>query len=238
VVVKVPDRTRGTDTTEAIRQMIYAGEFDTATRLRDIDLAEKLGVSRATIRESMRPLIEDGIVIYEPFKGNRVAEFADEDLRSLAKVRVALETLAATELARQMNREIRAALQLTIGHMNSCEQAGDPEGLYNAHLAFHRAIYNLAGLPLLGRMWRVVEAQTRLALRIDQDVRPDYRRIVHEHKVVLEMIDSADADAMTRVLTAHILDSAEDIIRKRPQLKSATAEAEAEFASTEERVRS
>jgi len=235
--VKVPDRTRGTDTTDAIRQLVYAGEFET-TRLRDIDLAERLGVSRATVRESMRPLIEDGIVIYEPFKGNRVAELTDDDLRSLAKVRVALETLAATELARQMNGEIRAALQLTIRRMNSCEEAGDPEGLYDAHFAFHRAIYNLTGMPLLERMWRVVEAQTRLALRIDQDVRPDYRRIAHEHQVVLEVIGSADTEAMMRVLTAHILNSAEDLIRERPRLKSAAAQARPDLVSTDEKVSS
>ena len=77
-----------------LRQAILRGELKPGERLMEIQLANKLGVSRTPIREAIRKLELEGLVLMIPRKGAEVAEITEKNLRDVLEVRCALEELA------------------------------------------------------------------------------------------------------------------------------------------------
>ena len=77
-----------------LRQAILKGELKPGERLMEIALAEKLGVSRTPIREAMRKLELEGLVVMIPRRGAQVANITEKDLNDVLEVRIALENVA------------------------------------------------------------------------------------------------------------------------------------------------
>ena len=77
-----------------LRQAILKGELKPGERLMEIALAEKLGVSRTPIREAMRKLEQEGLVVMIPRRGAQVANITEKDLNDVLEVRIALENVA------------------------------------------------------------------------------------------------------------------------------------------------
>lgn len=88
-----------------LRQAILRGEMEPGERLMEIQLADKLGVSRTPIREAIRKLELEGLVIMIPRKGAEVAHITEKDMRDVLEVRAALEELAATLACRNVTQE-------------------------------------------------------------------------------------------------------------------------------------
>ena len=77
-----------------LRRAILKGELEPGERLMEIALANKLGVSRTPIREAIRKLELEGLVVMIPRKGAEVARITEKDLRDVLEVRTSLEKLA------------------------------------------------------------------------------------------------------------------------------------------------
>ena len=77
-----------------LRQAILKGELKPGERLMEIALAERLGVSRTPIREAMRKLEQEGLVVMIPRRGAQVANITEKDLNDVLEVRIALENVA------------------------------------------------------------------------------------------------------------------------------------------------
>jgi len=88
-----------------LRQAILTGEMEPGERLMEIQLANKLGVSRTPIREAIRKLELEGLVIMIPRKGAEVAHITVKDMRDVLEVRSALEELAATLACKNVTPE-------------------------------------------------------------------------------------------------------------------------------------
>ena len=83
-----------------IRRALLTGELRPGQRIKEVHLAEALGVSRPTLRESLQQLVHEGALVQVPYKGIHVAQPTPEELRDVAEVRMPLETMAALRLSR------------------------------------------------------------------------------------------------------------------------------------------
>ena len=88
-----------------LRQAILRGEMEPGERLMEIQLAEKLGVSRTPIREAMRKLEQEGLVVMIPRRGAQVANITEKDLNDVLEVRIALENVAIEKACARMTEE-------------------------------------------------------------------------------------------------------------------------------------
>ena len=88
-----------------LRQGILTGELKPGERLMEIHLANKLGVSRTPIREAIRKLELEGLVIMIPRKGAEVADITEKSLRDVLEVRKALEELAVQLACEKITQE-------------------------------------------------------------------------------------------------------------------------------------
>ena len=90
---------------KTLRQAILKGELEPGERLMEIQLAERLGVSRTPIREAIRKLELEGLVLMIPRKGAEVARISENNLRDVLEVRRTLEELAVDLACQRMTEE-------------------------------------------------------------------------------------------------------------------------------------
>ena len=214
-IPKVAARTRLIETSNAIRRVILDGTLPSGTRVKDQELALILGVSRATVREAVRQLVHEGLLLHEPYRGLTVATIDDETVAQLAEVRATLETLAGQRIARTTGGAALVQLRGALGGLERAVGASDVVAINQAHIAFHHLILTLSGNPILAESWTALELRARLEMRVDLETRPDLNRLLRDHRATVDVIEAGDPVAIADHFAGHIMDAARDVVRVR-----------------------
>ena len=209
-------RTRRQEAADAIRSAIISGELQPGQRLREVALAGELGVSRPTLREALRTLVQEGLCEQEPHRGFAVASLDAEAIRDLTDTRLVLDRMAIDGIWASPDG-------VEIGGMALVEQAwsayvqADPDAVsqHLAHLALHRALWQASGNSMLRRLWPVAESRSTLVLAQDQAVRRDPERARAVHGALIDAIRSRDPEALEAALAEHTSRSAEEFLALR-----------------------
>ena len=124
-----------------LRRAILRGELKPGERLMEIQLANKLGVSRTPIREAIRKLELEGLVLMIPRKGAEVAEITEKNLRDVLEVRCALEELAVQLACDRINQEEIHELHAAAARFEQMFDSDDITSIAQADEAFHDVIF-------------------------------------------------------------------------------------------------
>ena len=125
-----------------LRRAILKGDLKPGERLMEIALAEKLGVSRTPIREAIRKLELEGLVVMAPRKGAKVASITERDLNDVLEVRKGMEELAIRLACERITPEELDELDKVEQRFLSLTENGDLTELAEMDVAFHDIIYN------------------------------------------------------------------------------------------------
>jgi len=204
-------RTRREEAADAIRGAIISGDLQPGQRLREVALATELGVSRPTLREALRTLVQEGLCEQEPHRGFAVASLDAAAIRDLTDTRLVLDRMAIE------------GIWAAPGGMDQVEQAwsayaeadSDAVAQHLAHLALHRALWQASGNSMLMRMWPVAESMSTLVLAQDQAVRRDPDRALAVHGQLIDAIRSRDPEALDAAMAEHTRRSAEEFLTLR-----------------------
>ena len=128
-----------------LRQAILKGELAPGERLMEIQLAEKLGVSRTPIREAIRKLELEGLVLMIPRRGAEVARISEKSMRDVLEVRRSLEELAIELACQRMTDEEFKELQRAQEAFKSAVEHGSAMEIAETDEAYHDIIYNSTG---------------------------------------------------------------------------------------------
>lgn len=198
-------------------------------RIIETELALQLGVSRVPVREALRVLESQGIVINEPYKGIRLTPVTPERIDQLIEVRVALETAAATRSIRlgQNDGPHLAGLDAIVREMDAMAARNDVYGFATADTSFHRTLCSFSGNAVLSDMWEMLARQMTIIFGLSTLGKP-MASIVEEHRRLIEVFRSGDAQDMAREINEHIdveihKVDLENIIAKRRSETSAAA---------------
>ena len=187
-----------------LRQAILRGELKPGERLMEIQLANKLGVSRTPIREAIRNLELEGLVLMIPRRGAEVAEITEQNLRDVLEVREALEELSvklACEHATQAQiEEMKQAAQV----FKESLSGDDVTRIAEADVAFHDAI-NMAtdNQKLIQILNNLREQMYRYRMEYLKD-RQSHSVLVREHEEILNALCARDAEKALDVTITHI----------------------------------
>lgn len=168
-----------------LRQAILKGELEPGERLMEIQLAEKLGVSRTPIREAIRKLELEGLVLMIPRKGAEVAKISEKSLRDVLEVRRSLEELAIELACQRMTEEDLDQLEIMQERFKKAVSRGDAMTIAESDEAFHDVIYQGTGNDKLVQMLNNLREQMyryRLEYIKDEDKR-QVLLVEHEHIV-------------------------------------------------------
>src|SRR5699024_10994925 len=180
-------------------------------RLRDAVLPCSLGASRPTAREALNQMARDGFLIQEAYRGLRVANIEVDSMLEIARVRVALDTEAIDEIRDDSTGARMARLEEIWERFESESNAAAPLAVHEAHIRFHRGIWEATGNYLLMRIWPVVEAQMTIVLAYDQFTRRDAGRAHAIHAALMRAIRSGDRARIRTALDVHTMDSAQEL---------------------------
>jgi DNA-binding GntR family transcriptional regulator len=189
---------------ESIRQAIESGDLKPGERLVETQLAEQMQISRFPIREALRFLEKEGLVETRPFKGTRVARFTPEDIEEIYSLRSALEELAVRIWVPQGAQKIVARLQSTVRAMEQAAEQDDPDGMVAQDARFHRIVCEAANHQRLLAVWRDLEKQQHMLMRMEKFYYEDLRAYVATHYLVLEALASGDGEQAARAVREHI----------------------------------
>ncbi len=166
-----------------LRQAILKGELAPGERLMEIQLAEKLGVSRTPIREAIRKLELEGLVLMIPRKGAEVAKISEKSLRDVLEVRRSLEELAIELACQRMSEDDMAELERMQGNFKSAIDRGEAMSIAQSDEQYHDVIYqgtrNDKLVQMLGNL-REQMYRYRLEYIKDEDKR-QVLLVEHEH---------------------------------------------------------
>jgi DNA-binding GntR family transcriptional regulator len=198
---------------DRIRTAIMRGTFPPGTQLGEVELANRLGVSRGPLREAMQRLVAEGLLRSERHRGLFVRDLAAADVRDVYTARTAVERAAALLLLAEGDRSAAVArLTAALATMEAAAAAGDAVALADADHDFHAELVAASGSPRLHRMARALLVETRMCLAALQQTAPPAEDLLDEHRTLRDALRDGDAARFVGMLEAHMADAVARIL--------------------------
>jgi DNA-binding GntR family transcriptional regulator len=192
------------DIEQRLRNDIVAGALPLGSRLIIEDLASRYGVSHMPIREALRILHGEGLVVIEPNRGARVRPIYRGFVEDLFDVRCAIETMLARRAAERREARHLAALRSAAAELEAHVAAGDHASVPVANRKFHAVINDAAGnpgaLPIVDSHWLLLAALLKRYGYGDDR----FGRVIEEHRHLILAIERRDAWSAATLMGAHI----------------------------------
>ena len=187
-----------------LRKAILKGELKPGERLMEIALAERLGVSRTPVREAMRKLELEGLVVMIPRRGAQVANITEKDLNDVLEVRIALENLSIENACMRMTEEQLEELWNAAKNFEATMAEGNLVKLAEADVAFHEVIYKSSDNRRLNQVLNNLREQI-YRYRVEYlKLKERHPQIIQEHNDIVESIEKGEKERATKVTCTHI----------------------------------
>ena len=197
-----------------LRQAIITGEFAPGERLMEIALAERLGVSRTPVREAIRKLELEGLVVLIPRKGAEVAQITEKDLRDSLEVRCNLEELAVKLACERITGEGEEKLKLALEDFKQAVEKQDFQNIVDSDIAFHDVIFEATQNHRLMQIASNLREQVyryRVQYIKDDKLHPV---LEEEHRMIVDYILKKDVQNAVNTMKKHIINQEEGVIKK------------------------
>ena len=195
-----------------LRQAILRGELKPGERLMEIQLANKLGVSRTPIREAIRKLELEGLVLMIPRKGAEVADISEKSLRDVLEVREALEELAVQLACDKITKEEIEDLKKAAEDFKKILKSRDITEIAEADVRFHDIIFMATDNQKLVQLLNNLREQMyrfRVEYLKNEEVHP---QLIAEHEKIIEHIMERDKAKASAIVSEHINNQVEGVI--------------------------
>lgn len=187
-----------------LRQAILRGELKPGERLMEIQLANKLGVSRTPIREAIRKLELEGLVLMIPRKGAEVAEITEKNMMDVLEVRKALEELAVQLACDRISEEQIIELKFAAKEFEKTLMTEDVTQIAEADVNFHDIIFEATDNRRLITLLNNLREQM-YRLRVEYLKRPEwYPQLLSEHEEIIQSIEERHREKASEIVARHI----------------------------------
>jgi DNA-binding GntR family transcriptional regulator len=192
---------------EAIRKRILAGDFAPGERLIEERLTQELAISRPPLREALRLLENEGLILTRPRRGSFVATLTSQDVYEIVTLRSALEKTAFELGIPVRHPEVLEPARRALAEMERCADAQDRGALVLAGYAFHSNLIKIAEHRRLEWIYGSVQQQLLLCMSRNLIAREKFYEDLHEHvgrhRTLLDLVASGDQAAALAELAVH-----------------------------------
>lgn len=189
---------------DEIKQWIWNKNLDYGERLLETDLAEKFDVSRSTIREALKILEGEELIISKARKGTYVATFTEKDLIEINELRTLLEARAFLQALPKLEDKHFDDLEAIIERMKQGVKRKDWNELFNLDMTFHRYLMDLSDNSRILKIYDSLQVQIRTALMHLDEYYSSFDAFYQEHKELLDILKTKDADKVKESIINHI----------------------------------
>lgn len=189
---------------EIIRERLVMLDIRPGEPINDDRLAAELGVGRTAVREALKRLERDRLVIAYPRRGTFAAAVDMTDLADISEIRKQLEPTAAARAARTASAEARARLAALARVIARIEDTDDPREVLRHDVHVHREIYRASGNPHLEQILVSLDAHATRIWCLFLDRLPGVAGHVREHIALMEAIVAGDESTAAELTLAHV----------------------------------
>ena len=190
-----------------IREAIFAGELKPGDRIIETYWAKEMGVSQGPVREAIRDLEALGLVETVPFKGSRVRSLTEKDIEDNYSVRICLESKSIRDAINTLSDEdldiLLRKLEGVLGEMGACAAQGDLRRFTDSDTAFHRAIIESTGNPVLLKLWEQCNMRNWFVVSGLTDV-ASLKKLQAGHQRIFRAIRARNAEDAAVTLEQHL----------------------------------
>jgi DNA-binding GntR family transcriptional regulator len=192
---------------EELRRALFDGEVEAGTPLREVALADAMGVSRSTIREALAALVAEGLATREPNRGVHVTELDPRSVHDVSAARRVLE-VAGVHRWPEAGEEAREACRQALADFTAAaEDDASPAELTAAHLAIHRSFVGLTESTRLVALAESLTSEIRLALAKVDRIRRNAGDQVHSHATLVDLLEAGETEAAAAELERHLAEA-------------------------------
>jgi len=208
-----------------LRQAILDFQLRPGQRLIERELIERLGVSRATIREVVARLVTEGLVTIIPQRGAIVSTLSADDAADIYEMRAPLEALAAQRFVERASEQQVKDLRAAFEGLERMVNASNLERI-RAKDAIYAVLLEGAGSPPLAQMLNILQGRVRMLRATSLSVPGRPEQVVQEIRVIVEAIERRDSELAAAASATHVRNAARVALRQLAHVQELEAEVE------------
>lgn len=196
-----------------LRELLLEGQIPPGARIPERDLCAKFQVSRTPLREALKVLAAEGLVVLLPNRGSRAAKLTAKDMQDLFEVCQGLEALAGELACERITDEQVGGIARVHAEMARHYRDGDLTQYYRCNRQIHEAIVDAARNPVLSALYESVTARIRRARYVTPMTPQRWAVALQEHEALLNALLRRDGFGLAHILRTHLRHKREEIIR-------------------------
>ena len=196
-----------------LKEQIISGEMAPGSRLIELNIAADFGVSRTPVREALKRLAAENLVLADPARGMIVHAPDTGEIEDVFIVREALDGLAARLAAHRITPSELARLRLIVDTMREAIKGERREQILISNQRFHDVIYSAAGNPMLARVASDLRDFVRRFTTLPFASPDRVEHVLSEHEQILAALEAHDPEAAQRASNAHLDAAREYLVR-------------------------
>lgn len=199
------------DVVSQLRTILLDGEIPPGARIPERDLCARLEISRTPLREALKVLAAEGLVVLLPNRGSRAAKLTGKDVHDLFEVCQGLEALGG-ELACERISDVEFAA-IADAHAKMVVHYRDKnlQQYYVCNRRIHEGIIEAAKNPALSALYESVTARIRRARYLTPMTPPRWAIAIQEHEAILNALQRRDGIGLAHILRAHLRNKREEV---------------------------
>lgn len=198
----LPQITRRTQVVDALREAIVSGRLQPGTKITELSLAERFAISRGPIREAIRELTNEGLLVSRPYSATHVAAVDERTITEAYDLRRLLEVYAWRLAWPRRDARLKTVLMERHETLQRTLGGGDVFAEISAELAFHSTAFEFSGSDLLIATWRPIAQRIQLSFSVYQVAIGGPAS--GEHQRYMEAALGDDFEALHREVERHI----------------------------------
>ena len=189
---------------ERLRGLILSGELPPRSRVSELELAERFGISRTPLREAVKILATEGLLELLPNRGARVAVLSAQEIDDMLLVVGGLEAMAAELACARITDPEVEAIALHHTAMLAHWRAGEEAAYVARNRAIHEAIMAAARNPVLSGLYANLSGRTAHARFVAHKTPAQWAKAVDEHERMLDLLRRRQGPRLARLMRAHL----------------------------------
>lgn len=186
-------------------QNIISGKYKPKDKINEVSVAKKLGISRAPIREAIKELSSQGLVIKIPRKGTYVVELSEKDVKEIYQIRVNLESSIIDKIIENNLLKEKDFNFLAEKIAISDDDFNNKKNLINREdIKFHQYLWQKANSPRRLKILTALHLQLQMAMLFDTDLTGDLENTASTHKNILKYLKNGENKNAKKALIDHI----------------------------------
>lgn len=189
---------------ERLRDLIIEGTLAPGTKINEIQLCQKLGVSRTPLREAIKSLSSEGLIELVAGRGALIKTFTRRDVQEMHAVLTTLEVMAGRLACRNATKKQIEHLRTLHDKMIACYKQEDRLDYYKHNQSIHSFIVQLSGNQFLASLHESIQSRLKRVRFMGNEEHAEWQGAVAEHEEMIEAFEGQDEDRLVTILTRHL----------------------------------